>query len=391
MPHLTGIALAPNQDGRLELLAISGREGPVAVEGVAPAPAPGGPPGLAGAVWHAWQESPNGDWSRWYSFGQPGSGISGNAPAVARNSDGCLEVVVIADDGTVWHRAQTAPSGFDWSDWRSLERPGGKEAVGTPVLAQDRDGSLEAFVVRQSDTTVWHTSDHHGTGWSEWDSLDKPSGSVFLDSNAIAVASNADGRLELFVTDSQAMWHRWQRQQGGWSHWAPLGAPESPGMQIRPVVPVVARPGGGRLHLFTVAGDGAVWLRSQHDTEPGGWVIWQNMGRSWFQEVGVGVDGGSRLTLVTMSREHRLWQRGQLWPDGAFPPAWGDWSSFGTSSYENPGPLTHPALAPNADGRLELFLLQVTDGVLYQFSQAPPKDGWQPAVWSDARKWPLPQ
>src|SRR5690242_11758195 len=119
MPHLTGIALAPNKDGRLELLAISGREGSAAGEG----PVAVSPPGLAGAVWHAWQESPNGDWSGWYSFGQPGSGISGNAPAVARNSDGRLQVVVIADDGTVWHRAQTAPSGFDWSDWRSLERP----------------------------------------------------------------------------------------------------------------------------------------------------------------------------------------------------------------------------------------------------------------------------
>jgi hypothetical protein len=384
MPQLTGIALAPNQDGRLELVAVSGGGGSPAVSG------PGGSPEPAGAVWHAWQKSPNGDWSGWASLGQPGSGISGNAPAVARNSGGCLEAVVIADDGTVWHRAQTAPNGPGWSDWQSLERPGGKEAAGTPALAQDKDGSLEVFVVRQSDTTVWHASDHHETGWSGWDSLDKPGGGVSLEPNGIAVASNSDGRLELFVTDSQAIWHRWQRQQGGWSHWSPLGTPEPPGGQIR--VPVVARPGGGRLHLFTAASDGVVWLRSQHDTQPDGWIIWQVMGRSWFDEVGVGVDGGGRLTLVTTSRERRLWQRGQLSPEGFFPAAWRlDWSSFGTSSYENPGLLTHPTLAPNADGRLELFLLHPGAGDLYQFSQAPPKDVWPPAVWSDAREWPLPQ
>jgi hypothetical protein len=376
MKNLTGIALAPNQDGRLELVAVSGPEG---------SPEP------AGAVWHAWQKYPNGDWTGWDSLGQPGSGISGGAPAVARNSNGCLAAVVIADDGTVWHRAQTALNGPGWSEWRSLGPPGGKEAAGTPVLAQNKVGSLEAFVVRKSDTTVWHASDHHETGWSGWDSLDKPSSGVSLDPNAIAVASNADGRLELFVTDSRAMWHLWQRQQGGWSHWAPLGTPEPGGVPIKPGVPVVARPGSGQLHLFTAASDGAVWFRNQHDTEPGGWVEWRTMGRSLFNEVGVGVDGGGRLILVTTSRENRLWQRGQRIPDAAFPPGWRDWSSSGTSSYQDPGRLTHPTLAPNADGRLELFLLKAGAGVLYQFSQAPPKDEWPPAVWSDAREWPRPQ
>src|SRR3989442_4408325 len=96
MPHLTGIALAANQDGRLELVAISGREGN---------------PDLAGAVWHAWQKSPSGDWTGWDSLGQPGSGVSGNAPAVARNADGCLEAVGLADDGAPVHPAQTAPNG----------------------------------------------------------------------------------------------------------------------------------------------------------------------------------------------------------------------------------------------------------------------------------------
>jgi hypothetical protein len=56
MPYVTGIGLAANQDGRLELLAHIG---------------PNGPCGLPGGVWHAWQTAPNGDWTVWDSLGQP--------------------------------------------------------------------------------------------------------------------------------------------------------------------------------------------------------------------------------------------------------------------------------------------------------------------------------
>jgi hypothetical protein len=374
MPHVTGIALAANQDGCLELVAISGREGPAA---------------LPGGVWHARQTAPNGDWTGWDSLGQPDSGVSSNAPAVARNADDCLEAVVIADDGTVWHRAQTAPNGLAWSEWRSLARPGGEKATATPVLAQNKDGRLELFVVRYNDETVWHASQQAETGWSGWDSLDKPSGGISLEPNAITVARNVDGRLELFATDGQAMWHRFQRQDGGWSQWHPLGTPETPGVHIRPGVPVVARAGSGRLHLFTVGSDGAIWFRRQSPTAEGGWVVWWTMGRSWFYEVGAGVDAAGRLMLVTTSQEHRLWQQAQVHPEAAFPAGWRQWSSFGTSSYDTPGLLNRPMLASNANGRLELFLLRPGSGGLYQRSQTPSEE-WSASVWSDGREWPPP-
>jgi hypothetical protein len=60
--------------------------------------------------------------------------------------------------------------------------------------------------VRGTDSALWHNwQTAPNNGWSGWGSL----GGV-LTSN-IAVASNADGRLEAFVrgTDS-ALWHIWQ-------------------------------------------------------------------------------------------------------------------------------------------------------------------------------------
>ena len=375
MPHVTGVASAANQDGRLELLVIlSGREGP-------------------GGVWHARQTTPNGDWTGWDPLGQPQSGVTSNAPAVARNADGRLEAVVITDDGTVWGRAQTTPGGSDWSEWRSLQRPGDQKATGTPVLAQNKDGRLEVFVVRYNDETVWHAAQQPEAGWSGWDSLGRPGGGVSVhQANALTVARTPDGRLELFAleapTGSQAIWHRWQLREGGWSPWASLKTPESPGVQIQPGVPIVARSGSGSLHLFTVASDGAVWFRRQSPTAAGGWADWWAMGWTWFDEVGAGVDAAGRLVLVATSKEHRLWQKEQIHPDAGVFFGWREWSSFGSSSYDNPGRLAGPMLASNADGRLELFL-QSPAGGLYQRSQIPPSEG-SASVWSDAREWPPP-
>ena len=54
MPKLTGVALAANQDGRLELVATTGEDETE-----------------SGDVFHAWQETPGGDWSGWRRLGQP--------------------------------------------------------------------------------------------------------------------------------------------------------------------------------------------------------------------------------------------------------------------------------------------------------------------------------
>ena len=95
MALVTGIALGANKDKRLELVAIA-RESAA----------------LSGGVWHAHQTAPNGAWSAWESLGVPdNSAVFANAPAVALDASSRLDVVVISDDGTVWHRRQTAPNG----------------------------------------------------------------------------------------------------------------------------------------------------------------------------------------------------------------------------------------------------------------------------------------
>jgi hypothetical protein len=381
MAQVTGIALAANQDGRLELVAITGR----------------GSMGAPGGVWHARQIAPNGDWTGWDSLGQPPGGVSSHAPAAARHANGCLEAVVISDDGSVWHRGQITPNGDAWSAWQPLDRPGGQAATATPVLAQNQNGHLEVFVVQGDDNpsnrkTIWHTWQQAGAGWSGWHSLDQPGSSAY---DAIAVARNTDGRLELFADERsqqgnrKAIWHRRQDPTGpgGWSPWSSLGAPPEP---VRPGAPVLALSSNGHLLLFTVASDGSVWFRRKLPTGAGGWTQWTTMGRNWFLQMAVGMDVGGeaagRLVLVANSQEHRLWHQEQLHSSGF---DWFGWSSFGTSSYDSPGLLTNPTLASNADGRLELFLL--SDAGVHQYTQTAPTEEYRPVpVWSAARVWSFP-
>jgi hypothetical protein len=187
MASVTGIALGVNKDKRLELVAITrGSAAP------------------SGGVWHAHQTAPSGAWSGWESLGLPdNSAVSANAPAVAQDPNDRLDVVVISDNGTVWHRRQTASNGPQWSDWESLGQPGGLTATGTPVLAQNQDRRLEVFVTQREDvenaqTTIWHAFQRAQGDWSAFVSLGRPGSET---DGPVAVARAADGRLLLFATE----------------------------------------------------------------------------------------------------------------------------------------------------------------------------------------------
>jgi hypothetical protein len=138
MLMVTGMAVGANQDGRLALVAAASDEET-----------------FSGGVWHAWQTTPNGEWSGWQSLGSPSSGAGVGPPALAPNADGRLEVVVVdRADGGVWHAWQIAPNG-NWSGWHPLDRPDPEiPALLSPALARDADRRLQAFVILQ-DGSVW--------------------------------------------------------------------------------------------------------------------------------------------------------------------------------------------------------------------------------------------
>ena len=383
MVDLSSIRLAANEDGRLELMAIAEDPDP--------------DPDIHDVyLWHRWERR-GGGWSDWESFGPLGgepNAPPGQTPAVAREKSGRLVVAGVFSPGrrgAVAIARQERP-GDGWKGWFTRERPGAHDAWAC-VLGRNGDGQLELFAVDTAGM-VWHTwqSRADPSQWDpEWSWLNpRPAGVAETpgshpDSTAFVgpvVARNQDGQLELFlVDDGSAVWH-WQRLGGGWSRWQSLGTPAGPttdeGRSL--ARPVVARNKHARLELFAVGGEG-VWHSWQ--VSLGGWSAWVLMGAPPHSaiELAVGAHADGRLVLFTTTHEapfalgsgpafsNKLYHRDQT-PGGS----WSDWEESPMTADEHGVHVTleHPALALNAEKRLELFTAIARTTDLYRLSQTTP-------------------
>lgn len=347
MLELAGFSMAANRDGGFEIVAIA-------------LPGPGDDPP---AVWYARQSADSG-WAR-QSLGQPGSG-SGDMPvgiAAAPNADGHLEAVALGYSSTVWHAWQTSPGG-GWSSWSSLGNPAQGNPLTKPVLAQNKDGRLEMFTSLQG-FAVWHRwQTAANNGWSAWKSLGNPvtTGGPL---GAPAVAHNHDGRLEVFtLATGGALWHCWQTAaNNGWSAWSSLGTPSTE-PAYNP--PTLTRSHDGRLAVFTIASDGAVWHRTQHQPGRGPWEPWAFLGPhpGTLTDLAAGVHADGRVVLFAIGHKPdggtEIWQVEQSAPDGSWGTATRQLVSdpFGKTSVtllgKTSGHATSPVLVSGSDGRLRL-------------------------------------
>jgi hypothetical protein len=323
--------MVASKGGRLELVAIASLdirtlESPV-------------------AIWHATETPQGGDsvwwanWTDWQSLGKPEGQLKSNMePAAAVNADGRMEIAVVGAE--VFHAWQR-PDG-EWSGWHSLKKPRGLEPrshLEGSTLASNEDGRLELFTkVLESDGTLWHRwQPEPGRGpWRDWHSLGRPPGtSGFKFSEAPpALASNLDGRLELFVlANDGAVWHRWQTvPNGGWSPWKSL---EKPATRLDGE-PAVVRNHDGRLELFTWDREGTVWHRWQTKPGRGPWAAWASLGGvpgsvshpaagPVTSKVVAGTHSDGRLLLFTITNpkgDPEIWQQEQTARNNGWLPEW---------------------------------------------------------------------
>ena len=164
--------------------------------------------GANNQLYHKWQTAAGS--STWSGWSPLEGGIKSNtSPAVARNSDGRLEVFVVGTNNALYHKWQTAAgSSSSWSAYQWLA--GGIKSNTSPAVARNSDGRLEVFVVGTNNALYhkWQTAAGSST-WSSWESLNVVSTGI---ANSPALAINSDGRLEAFVIGSgdNGLWHRWQ-------------------------------------------------------------------------------------------------------------------------------------------------------------------------------------
>jgi hypothetical protein len=249
----TGISMAANPDGRLEVaLAAAGS-----------------------TVWHAWQDVPDGDWSAWGSLDSPGPEARFWGIRLAQNQDGGLSLftTVGLPRPAVWRRRQAEPGRGPWSKWQSLGFPAVDSGdLYAPTVVRNRDGRLEAFIT--AGAQVWHSwqTRANSDDWAPWASLDTPHRGD--DPGWPAVACDKDGRLQLFVAvGTGEIWRRAQAGagQGPWEPWAGLiGEP-------RGVAQLAAgAQADGRLTVFALSAtpEGAQRVDKLEEIEPGGhfWI-----------------------------------------------------------------------------------------------------------------------
>jgi hypothetical protein len=223
-----------NKDGRLEVFAVTS----------------------TGHVEHIWQTAPNSGWVASFDPLPTTFLMKNNIPvAVANNQDGRLEVFARdhPDPGKIVHIGQVAPNSGWAAAWLSL---GDTTFTYAPSVGINGDGRLEVFAVKSGGDAwhVWQTAPN--SGWVAWNNFKTSTTSPELN-GPLAVASNKDGRLEVFGRKfpGYTIIHNWQAApNSGWAFgdgpWASLG---TTGSASPTGDPAVGRNGDGRLEVFASA------------------------------------------------------------------------------------------------------------------------------------------
>ena len=132
----------------------------------------------------------------------------------------------------------------------------------------------------------------------------------------IAVGSNADGRLEVFVKgDDDVLYHKWQTKAGRapWSDWAAERGITFVGD------PTVVANNDGRLEVFVRDEENALWhVYQEQKNGVGAWSSWMCEGGLLASRIAAAQNHDGRLELFAMGTDRALWHRWQTQPNNGW-------------------------------------------------------------------------
>lgn len=351
---LWGTVIGSNEDGRLEVFALSGDD-----------------------TLYANFQLPSGGWNGWQRRDHVPAGVVTQGPIVRSNKDGRMEVFAGTADGRLYHMWQLAPNG-GWSGWAQL----GKWDLMTGLsVTTNLDGRIEVFLSDGADLwSVFQTSATSGTSWASLN-LGRPT-FTWLNNGAVAAAQNGDGRLEAFAvgcgiatpTNSCGMpgiYHKWQRSPGGeWSGWLPMShCNETTLASI-----TTAKNKDGRLELIEIMPTNNVYRGDfchQWQLTTGGWSNFDNRGNGEIDTtapVAIADNEDGRLEAFTVRGDGTIQHMWQTAVNGG----WSGWDRLGTFTG-----FTRSGLGAgrNKDGRLEVVAIR-GNGQPYHIWQTAKNGGW---------------
>lgn len=226
-------------------------------------------------------------------------------------------------------------NGQSWGGWESI---GGAFPLAIPSATTWGSNRLDVFSVG-NDASVWHRW-WDGQTWSVWEPLQ---GQQFATLGLASVAWGPN-RLDVFgVGTDRAMWHKsWDGSN--WGAWESLkGMWDSD--------PVAVSWGPNRIDVFALGMDKAVWHKGWDGTQ---WGNWQSLGGEFTSVPKAVADQPNRLNVYAVGTDHVVWQ---MVGDGS---TWGPWQSL-----MGPAVSSTPAVTSWGPGRVDLFVLDTTDGALW--------------------------
>ncbi|MEO6797992.1 MAG: CAP domain-containing protein [Candidatus Dormibacter sp.] len=191
--------------------------------------------------------------------------------------------------------------------------------------------------------TAWFT-DASGGGYMAEEFLMAPAGADTPAGRAVAVASWASGRLDVFARGANnALMHRWF-DSGVWSAWESLGGQLTSD-------PAAVSWGPGRIDVFARGTDNSL----MHTWYDGKWNGWQSLGGVLTASPGVASWASGRLDVVVRGGDNGIWH---LWWDGL---QWSAWQPLG-------GHLTSgPSAASWSANRLDIFARGLDNGIWHKY------------------------
>jgi hypothetical protein len=277
-------------------------------------------------IYVKWREA--GEWGLW----QPLGGTLLARPLVVSRDSRSLEVFCVSQDQSVCYRSWQG----EWGEWRPLHgQVGGGEYLSPPaVLAIGKD-ELEIFKIGP-DFNLGQKSYHNGQ-WKDWETVG--------DTKACSCAAVASGAyLHLFCVGSDRLLRHTLRKNGEWLPWTIIGAEQTiscttavalneqkvavfyllsdrslgwqswngawsesislEGTILEP--PTVIASQDGRIDIFAVGEDRAIWHRCQADDS---WTWWRSLGGQGFGSIDAIRQGSNRIELLMLGRDSAVWHR----------------------------------------------------------------------------------
>ena len=222
-----------------------------------------------GQVYHLYATPGIGSgWQGWDPLGAPGGGIRGDVVEGTNNLHN-QELYVLGNDGNVYHKYSTPGVGTGWSNWDTLSHPAGVTVTGDVQIGINYRCDQELYVTG-TNGLIYHmfATPGQGPGWSEWSSLGQPPGGIF---GSVTAGENYENNQELFVIGAdRKIWHDYSTpgRGTGWSGWNPLGAPS--GTMSSTSVIVDTYP----IEKLTVTTSTGTWINTATPGQGLGWSGW---------------------------------------------------------------------------------------------------------------------